>query len=310
MTAFPQFQIGIDLGGTKTEIILLNGPRRELFRKRVPTPRGGAPCYGQTLTLIKSLVDEAVSGLALNTAFTVGIGIPGTVNQADGSVQNANTRWLAGKPFQKDLQDLLGRPVALENDANCFTLAECLMGAAAAYDTVFGIILGTGCGGGLCLNKTLYTGRHGIAGEWGHFSIDPGGKTCYCGNVGCIDTCLSGTALSESYRQATGQDRDGRQIVELARQQDPAAARIFDQFLTDFGRALGGLISLLDPDAVVLGGGLSNIDELYTIGVEKARAHAFHKDIQTPVLKNKLGDSAGVYGAAWLTCPPSFESSE
>lgn len=293
------FQIGIDLGGTKTEIILLENGRREVFRERIPTPQKTSDSYGRILENISALMKTACRHIPEGTDYTVGIGIPGTLAPG-GTVLSANTTWLSGKPFKSDLERHLGRPVAMDNDANCFTLAETRVGAAKGYGMVFGIIMGTGCGGGICINGRLHSGRHGIAGEWGHLIQDPSGEKCFCGNRGCIDTKLTGPALVRAFLALTGKPLKAQEIETLYRAGDPDAVRVFERFLDDFGRAVGGLISILDPDAIVLGGGLSNIPELYTEGVRRIRRYAFHPEVTTPILKNKLGDSAGVFGAAWL----------
>ena len=188
----------------------------------------------------------------------------------------------------------------MENDANCFTLAESLKGAAKEYGFVFGMILGSGCGGGICINGRIHQGRHLIAGEWGHYAIDPTGDRCWCGNSGCVETKISGTGTSNQFFNKFGEKLSFEEIVQCYRNGDSRCIDVFNQFLDDFGRAVGGLISLLDPDAIVIGGGLSNIDELYDLGVDRVRQYAFHEHVQTPILKNKLGDSAGVYGAAWI----------
>lgn len=296
----PGPRIGIDLGGTKTEIIVLDPGDRELFRERIPTPRNRPDNYTAALDHIQGLVRRGLARLPGRSDYTIGIGIPGTLDRSTCRIQNANTTWLAGKPFQADLETRLGRPVAMDNDANCFVLAEAMAGAARKYGLVFGIIMGTGCGGGLCINGRLHRGIHGIAGEWGHWSNDPAGDICFCGNRGCLDTRLTGPAITRSYSRLTGRTRKAEDIVELARKGEKESRKVFHQFLDDFGRAVGGLISLLDPDAIVLGGGLSNIPELYSLGVERVRDWAFHEKIRTPILKNRLGDSAGVIGAAWL----------
>jgi fructokinase len=194
----------------------------------------------------------------------------------------------------------LNHPIAMENDANCFTLAESLGGAAKGYRMVVGLILGTGCGGSICINGRIHSGRHAIAGEWGHVCADPDGETCYCGRRGCLETKISGSGVAAAFFKQNGRRLTMERIVAGYRQGDPDCRFIFEQFIDDFGRSVGGLISLLDPDAVVLGGGVSNIDELYTLGLEKIRQYAFHRQIQTPILKNRLGDSAGVFGAAWI----------
>lgn len=295
-----RFRIGIDLGGTKIESILLTDGGKELFRKRVATPTTASDNYKAVLESIRELVTQTLAPVDFPDDYSIGIGIPGTIDIESGRVQNANTTWLAGRYFQADLAQILGRRVAMDNDANCFTLAETIGGAAKGYGVVFGIIMGTGCGGGICINGIIHRGKHGIAGEWGHFSIDPEGETCFCGNVGCIDTKLTGPAISRAYFKFTGQKLSAEEVVRLAGKNDNACRLVFDQFLDDFGRSVGGLISTLDPDAVVIGGGLSNIPELYTTGIEKIQKYAFHEKIKTPILKNHLGDSAGVFGAAWL----------
>ncbi len=293
-------RIGIDFGGTKIEIIVLSPADETIFRERVQTPTRFNDNYGETIKKIKTLFNKALNVLPERAEFTIGVGIPGTLDKSSGIVQNANTTWLANRHFCRDLEKTLGCKVFMENDANCFTLAEASGGAAKGYPMVFGIIMGTGCGGGLCINGTIHSGRHGIAGEWGHFAFDPQGEKCFCQNIGCIDTKLTGPGLSKSYKKLFSKTLTAEQIVDKARAKDPKCLKVFDHFLEDFGRAVGGLISILDPDAVVLGGGLSNISELYTDGIEKIQKYAFHKNIQTPILKNKLGDSAGVFGAAWL----------
>lgn len=291
-----RFRIGVDLGGTKTEVVLLGPEGEQILRKRLPTPRDDG--YDAILDTIVRLIDEARQ-LAREPCL-IGMGIPGIIDPGPGTVINANTRVLIGNPLRDDLIRRIGQPLRIENDANCFTLAETRAGAATGYDCVFGIIMGTGCGGGLFINGQVREGRHGITGEWGHFSISPDGPECWCGNRGCIETLISGSGLERRYSEATGERMAGPAVIDAARRGKPDACRIFDAFLDDFGRALGGIISVLDPDAVVIGGGLSNVDELYTEGLARVRKYVFHPDIQTPILKNRLGDSAGVFGAAWI----------
>jgi fructokinase len=294
------YQIGIDLGGTKTEVILLADNNKELYRKRVATRVDTNENYKLVIESIHNLVGLALSKIEATDNYTIGVGIPGTMDSESGIVQNANTTWLEGHYFKADLEKKIGRQIFMDNDANCFTLAESLAGAAIGKKIVFGIIMGTGCGGGLCLDGTIHSGNHGIAGEWGHFSIDPNGEKCFCGNIGCIDTKLTGTGIARSYKNKTGKVISAEVIVQKARENDKICRQIFDQFLDDFGKSVGGLISTLDPDAIVLGGGLSNIPELYSTGVEKVKKYAYHENVRTPILKNILGDSAGVFGAAWL----------
>jgi fructokinase len=295
-------RIGIDLGGTKIEAVLLAPDGAIEYRKRLPTPRhaDSETEYDGILNATLTAIDDTRAHLPEATPYTIGVGIPGTINAKTNLVQNANTTSLAGRPFQKDLERLTGRPVGMENDANCFTIAEALQGAGKGYQMVFGIIMGTGCGGGLSIDGRLHRGRHQIAGEWGHFSVDPAGAVCFCGNRGCVETKISGAGVQRNYQTIFDRTLTMNQITQGYRDGDTSCRTIFEQFLEDFGRCLGGLISLLDPDAVVLGGGLSNIEELYSLGLERVREYAFHEHIETPILKNQLGDSAGVFGAAWI----------
>ena len=300
MTDTPQtatYAIGIDLGGTKTEALLLAPDGTELLRRRRSTPR--ADGYGAILSVVADLVREAATAVPGAASFTVGVGIPGSMDPLTGLVRNANSTCLIGQPLQDDLVRLLGRPVQVRNDADCFVLAEARAGAVQAGGLVFGVIMGTGCGGGICIDGKVREGRHRIAGEWGHFAVDPGGMECYCGNRGCVETLISGSGVEAKYFRETGRRMAMHDIVAMARAGEPACRKNFAQFLDDFGRCLGGLISILDPDAVVLGGGLSNIDELYTEGIEQVRRYVFHENLRTPIVKNLLGDSAGVFGAAW-----------
>lgn len=294
------YRIGIDLGGTKTEGILLDPRSDAVTRFRQPTPRGGPDPYRAILENTAALIRRLTQAVPDDQPHTVGVGIPGVSDPASGRVINANTTALIGKPFQADLSALIGHDLGIENDANCFTAAESRMGAARGYAVVFGLILGTGVGGGLTLNGRVHHGRHGIAGEWGHLSMAPNGRACWCGNRGCVETLISGTALAQAWQERHGSPQTAESIVAGHRRGDAACRAVFERFLEDFGRCLGGLISILDPDAVVIGGGLSHIDELYTEGAAQAYRYAFHPDPHTPILKNSLGDSAGVFGAAWI----------
>lgn len=292
------YKIGIDLGGTKTEAILLDPHGEELRRRRIPTPTKEG--YHAVLASIHGLLLDTIRHIPAEAGYTVGIGIPGSIDAETQLVRNANSNCLNGHPLQRDIETLLGRPIGIQNDANCFTLAECRKGATQGYGLVFGVIMGTGCGGALSIDGEVRQGRHRIAGEWGHFSVDPRGAPCYCGIRGCVETKISGSGVEAAFFAAYGKRLTMREIVQGYREGEPACSAAFHQFMEDFGRCLGGLISILDPDAVVLGGGLSNIDELYTAGVERMRHYVFHKQIRTPILKNALGDSAGVFGAAWI----------
>jgi fructokinase len=290
--------IGIDLGGTKTEAIILNPDGTVLWRLRRPTPRVDG--YDAVLAIVAHMILEGVAQLPVGKPHTVGIGIPGSIDVSTNLVRNANSTCLIGHPLKADIEQLIGCPVQIRNDADCFTLAECHSGAGRGYSIVFGIIMGTGCGGGICINGMVREGSHRIAGEWGHVSVDPDGAECYCGNRGCIETLISGSGVEGAFFQEHGQRLAMDEIVAQARAGEKRCKKTFDRFLDDFGRSLGGLISILDPDAVVLGGGLSNIDELYTDGRKRVKKYAFHDNLQTPILKNQLGDSAGVFGAAWI----------
>lgn len=297
--------IGVDLGGTKVEAIALDSQGVALFRQRRATPRQSG--YRAIVDAVVELAQEAAASSKAQS-YSVGIGIPGVIDSRDGRVINANTTELIGHPLQSDLDRAFGFPVAIENDANCFALAEARSGAGRGYDCVFGVIMGTGCGGGIVLQGRTRRGAHGIAGEWGHLSIDPQGPLCWCGQHGCVETVISGSGLQARHRDRCGQDLGAPQIIEAYRRGDAAASASIDEFLNQFGRALGGLISVLDPDCVVLGGGLSAFDELYTEGVVRVRRSAFHPQLQTPIVRNELGDSAGVFGAAWLGAADSGEA--
>ena len=294
----PHYRIGIDLGGSKIEALLLAPDETVLQRRRIPSP--AADGYDAVLVTLHRIITETAGLVPAGSQYTIGIGIPGSLNPFTGLVQNANSTCLIGHPFKDDLERLLGRTVRIRNDADCFALAECRLGAGQGYGLVFGVIMGTGCGGGLCIDGEVREGPHRIAGEWGHFSVDPEGMSCYCGNRGCVETKISGSGVERAFGSRYGRDLTMKEIVAGARQGSGECLDAFDRFLDDFGRCLGGLISILDPDAVVLGGGLSGIDELYTVGVERVRRYAFHGDLRTPILRNRLGDSAGVFGAAWI----------
>lgn len=298
MSAQELFRVGVDLGGTKTEVVLLDPRDEVLFRERRGTQL--VQGYHAVLRMVADLIHAAAAHLPPGESFSVGIGIPGSVDAVTGLVRNANSVCLIGRPFQSDLEELLSRKITVGNDADCFTLAECRRGAGAGHGLVFGVIMGTGCGGGICIDGVVREGPHRICGEWGHLCVDPAGAPCYCGNRGCVETKISGSGVEVAFAARYGASLSMEQIVAGARGGEPRTLAAFDAFLDDFGRSLGGVISILDPDAVVLGGGLSNIEELYLAGAERVRQYAFHNDLRTPILKNLLGDSAGVFGAAWI----------
>ncbi len=299
------FNIGIDLGGTKTEVVLLQPGGTERYRERVSTP--GDNEYTAIVKMVCDLIIKTRRSVSEQSTCTIGIGIPGTIDSEKQVIQNANITCLKGRSFQKDIEKKLRQPVTIENDASCFTLAESLLGATKTYRLIFGVIMGTGCGGSICFNGRIIKGSHGIAGEWGHFSVDPNGDRCYCGNVGCIETKISGSGVEGSFFKKYARRLRMHEIVEGYRNKDPQCVNAFNRFVEDFGRCLGGLVSILDPDAIVLGGGLSNIHELYDQGVKYVKQYAFHNGIDTPIIRNRLGDSAGVLGAALIGAGKSME---
>ncbi|MCB9333300.1 MAG: ROK family protein [Lewinellaceae bacterium] len=295
---------GIDLGGTKIEGAVLESREKPnvLVRQRVATDAHLG--YDHILDQVSKLVDQLKAETGLEPA-QIGIGHPGTLDPQTGVIKNSNTLALMGKPFDKDLAKKLGVPVRLANDANCFAVAEALMGAVPEKvpdaEVVFGVILGTGVGGGLVVRGKVIHGRQGIAGEWGHNFLDESGGTCYCGRSGCVETVFSGPALERYYTSLTGRSVRLPEVVRLAEAgTDPAATATLDRLVQYFGKAIAVVINIVDPDAIVLGGGVGNIDRLYTDGVAEARKHLFNTRIDTVFLKPRLGDSAGVFGAALL----------
>lgn len=295
---------GIDLGGTKMEGAILQSHKNPtvLHRMRIPTEAhlGYDHIVGQVVKLVEMLSEE--SGLK---PASLGIGHPGTLDPITGCIKNANTTALIGKPFNKDLEAKLGIPVKLANDANCFAVAEALMGAAADIDpkpeVVFGVIMGTGVGGGWVVHDKVLNGRQGIAGEWGHNFLDESGGMCYCGRVGCVETVISGPATERFYTSLTGQQMKLRDIVQHAEAgDDKAAVQTIDRLVHFFGKAMAVVINMVDPDVIIIGGGVGNVDRLYTDGVAEVKKYLFNTRIDTIFLKPKLGDSAGVFGAALL----------
>ena len=298
LAAMSQYRIGIDLGGTKIEIVALAPDGTEALRHRIPTPSGYAP----TVAAIVDLVADAEARLGARAS--IGIGIPGAISPATGLVKNANSLALNNHPLDRDLSEAIGRTVRIENDANCFVLSETTDGAAAGYGVVFGVILGTGCGGGLVMRGTVHRGPHGIAGEWGHNPLpwpnadEFPGRPCWCGRRGCLETYVAGPALA---RDCDGPDaRDASGLPARAAAGDERARAALERHADRLARGLAQVINLLDPDAIVLGGGLSNMAHLYTDLPRLLPRHVFSDVIATPILKNQHGDSSGVRGAAWL----------
>ncbi len=295
-------RIGVDFGGTKLEAVALGRDGQVLSRRRVPTPDGG---YEPAVRAVAALV-AAVEAETGARAPAVGVGIPGSISPETGLVRNANSTFLIGRAFDRDLAGALGRPVRLENDANCFVLAEARAGAGQGAETVFGVILGTGVGGGIVTGGRVLAGRNLIAGEWGHnrlpaLSADElDAPACYCGRKGCIEAWCSGPSLAADHARVTGEALEAPEIAARAAAGDAAARATLERHLARLARALAGVVNLLDPDAIVLGGGLSNLDHLYQRLPDAMRPDVFSDVFTTPVLKNRLGDSAGVIGAAWL----------
>lgn len=297
-------RIGIDLGGTKIEVIALADDGQELFRKRVSTPRHD---YQQTIEAIAGLVFDAEA--ATGQKGSVGIGIPGTISPFTGKVKNANSVWLNGQPLDKDLAALLDRPVRIANDANCLAVSEATDGAGAGAKVVFAVIIGTGCGSGVAIQGQVHAGGNGIAGEFGHNPLPwiddeefayQKATPCYCGKHGCIETFVSGTGFASTYQFKTGQALKGAEIMQLVEQGDAQAITAIEDYERRLAKALAHVVNLLDPDVIVLGGGMSNVNRLYDNIPRLMKEYAFGGECETPVRKAVHGDSSGVRGAAWL----------
>lgn len=294
-------RLGIDLGGTKTEIIALGDDGRELLRRRVASPIGD---YRATLDTLTRLVNQ-VEG-ELGERGTVGVATPGSSSRTTGLLRNANSVWLNGRPLQADLEQALSREVRIANDANCFALSEAVDGAGAGAELVFGVIVGTGTGGGIVIGRQVWSGLNGIAGEWGHNPLpwpspdEWPGPPCYCGHKGCIETFLSGPGMAEDHLRMTGGKLSARQIAKAADQGEPASVDTLRRYVDRMARALAQVINTLDPDVIVLGGGLSKIERLYTELPRAWGAYVFSDRVDTALARPRHGDSSGVRGAAWL----------
>jgi len=286
------YKLGVDLGGTKTEAILLDETQNVIERKRIPTPQND---YQKILDSISSLVLELSENIS---DFSLGICTPGAISKQTGLIKNSNTQCLIGKSLKEDLENKIEKKISMENDANCFAMAEATLGAAKDFDFVFGVIIGTGVGGGIVIDKKLYPGRTNIGGEWGHHTLHRNGNQCYCGKTGCVETYISGPSLENQWTKLTGNTLPLPEILTSI--DNETGKKWKDDFLENFGFGLANVIDILDPDAIVLGGGLSNIDFLYTEGKESIYNKVFSDSVDTPILKNKLGDSAGVFGACML----------
>lgn len=297
-------RIGIDLGGTKTEVIALSDRGEALYRHRLPTPRDD---YRQTIEVIARLVEAAEKETGQRGS--VGIGIPGAISPFSGRVKNANSTWLNGQPFDKDLSRRLDREVRIANDANCLAVSEAVDGAAAGAQTVFAVIIGTGCGAGVALGGRAHIGGNATAGEWGHNPLPWMDEDelryreevpCYCGRQGCIETFISGTGFATDYQRLSGQAREGSEIIRLADEQDPLAGLALTRYELRLAKSLAHVINILDPEVIVLGGGMSNVDRLYKTVPPLIKQFVFGGECETPVRKAVHGDSSGVRGAAWL----------
>ena len=299
-----QTMMGIDLGGTKIEIALVDAMDGVVYKDRVPTPQHS---YNAILDAISALVDKTVSQQKIERPSSIGIGIPGCLDPATQLVRGSNTVVMNGKPLQVDLQQRLGLQIHLQNDANCLAVSEAVDGAAKGCSVVFAVIIGTGCGGGIAIDGKAWTGKNAIAGEWGHNPLPwPSADEiqvapCWCGQVGCQETWISGTAFALDHARHTGERIKAEQIIAKMRAGDLAAQESFGRYVNRLARALASVMNVLDPDAIVLGGGMSNVDEIYQALPSEIIRYTFTKPIATPVLKAMHGDSSGVRGAAWLS---------
>ena len=296
--------IGIDLGGTKIEIAVVDPIEGVIYKDRVQTPQHS---YTAILEAISALVDKTLEKQRLERPLAIGIGIPGCIDPATKLVRGSNTVVTNGKPLQQDLQQRLGCQVHLQNDANCLAVSEAVDGSAKGCSIVFAVIIGTGCGGGIAIDGKAWTGNNGIAGEWGHNPLPwPSAEEiqatpCWCGQVGCQETWISGTAFALDHARHTGEQLKAEQIIDSMRAGDLEAKRSFDRYVNRLARALASVMNVLDPDCIVLGGGMSNVDEIYQTLPSEIIRYTFTKPIATPVLKAMHGDSSGVRGAAWLS---------
>lgn len=303
-------RIGIDLGGTKIEGRAFDLDGKELDRIRVATPKGS---YPGTVEAIAQVCESLES--RNHASGTVGVGIPGTVVRSTGLVKNSNSIWLNDMPLEKDLSDRLGREVRCANDANCLAISEAMDGAAAGYPVVFGVILGTGCGGGVAIQARVHNGPNGVAGEWGHNPLplqtaeEWPGPLCYCGRLGCIEKWISGSGLERDFLAVTGKALHGPEIVSLGEQGDTEAVAAMHRLEDRIARSLAGVVHILDPDAFVLGGGLSRLDRLYRNLPALLSKYTFGGPVETPILKAVHGDASGVRGAAWLWPNPETGAS-
>jgi len=288
-------KIGIDLGGTKIEGIFLDDKFNVIERIRIPTQQEKG--YNSIIDSIVSLVNSLKKNS--DDLVSIGVSAPGAISKKTGLIKNSNTRCLIGMPLKEDLEKVLKQKIALDNDANCFTIAEAVLGAAKEYNVVFGVIIGTGVGGGIVLNGNLHRGRTHIAGEWGHHTLRIDGNKCYCGKLGCVETYICGPALEKRWTTLTGKTEALPSIIQNI-DNTKSGLQWKKEFLENFAIGLANVIDILDPDVIVLGGGVSNIPFLYDEGRDYVYDKVFSDLVETPILKNQLGDSAGVFGASLL----------
>lgn len=293
---------GIDLGGTKIEGVILKSKEEPevLLRKRIATEADKG--YQHIINQIQLLINQMAEEIGFKP-ISIGIGTPGSTDPESGLLKNSNSTNLNHKPLHRDLEKLLKIPVLMANDANCFAVAETQMGIVKEKfpkaEVVFGVIMGSGVGGGLIINGKVWNGKHGIAGEWGHIFLDEEGEDCYCGKHGCVETILAGKALERYYKKISGKDKKLKDIM-ADKSDDEFAQRTYERLIHFFGKGLSVIINVIDPDVIIIGGGVGNIPYLYGEGVESVKQFTFNPDMKTPILKPKLGDSAGVFGAAFL----------
>jgi len=290
-------RIGIDLGGTKIEGVLIDENNRVLKRIRKSTDQSKG--YESILTKIVDLIN--LLKMNKNESYRIGVCTPGALEPATGTIKNSNTICLINMPFQADLERKVGQSIKVENDANCFTIAEAYSGAGKDHRILFGVIMGTGVGGGIVIDKKLISGKMHIAGEWGHHTLHPNGNICYCGKSGCVETYIAGPALERRWTELTGDISQLKDIVKTVNSGIAVKERKWkEEFLDNFGLALSNVINILDPDIIVLGGGVSNIPFLYDDGIEYVSKYVFSDRLETLIVENELGDTAGVFGAAYL----------
>ena len=292
--------MGVDLGGTKTEVLVLDAAGETAYRERFPTPAADYPA------IIEIIATEHARAVArFGDALTVGIGVPGALSPRTGLLRNSNTQSLNGQPLKADLESRLGCEVRMANDANCFALSEALGGAGRGHRVVFGVIIGTGTGGGLVIDGRLLDGPHAISGEWGHNPLpwwrdDDGAHDCYCGKRACIETFLSGPGFARHYRERHGGERDSHAILQAAGEGDADSRAMLERYCDQMARALAHVINIVDPDAIVLGGGMSNIESIYSAVKARLPEYVFSDFVATPLLRAERGDASGVFGAACL----------